>query len=93
MRTSDLEEPTNQPTTDPEASNARIPPKPVPSWVRQGIRKEANRARILLYRHPDPVEGVTLNNLADVLLQQLSEVRPRGVRNTDLLPGWLLTFL
>ncbi|UNI19559.1 hypothetical protein JDV02_005740 [Purpureocillium takamizusanense] len=49
-----------------------------PSWVRQGIRREANRARVLLYEHP-PVdaEGSTLGTLADALLRELATLRSR----------------
>ncbi|KAH8126547.1 hypothetical protein LI328DRAFT_145787 [Trichoderma asperelloides] len=48
-----------------------------PSWVRQGIRREANRARILLYEHPEVVDGMTLNKLAIALLDELKELRTR----------------
>ncbi|KAL7922542.1 hypothetical protein ACQKWADRAFT_292741 [Trichoderma austrokoningii] len=48
-----------------------------PSWVRQGIRREANRARILLYEHPEVVDGMTLNQLAVALLEELKELRTR----------------
>lgn len=49
------------------------------SWVRLGVRKEANTARVMMYRHPDPVEGVTLSSLADELLERLLEVRGADV--------------
>ena len=45
------------------------------SWVRQGIRREADVARILLYEHPSVAEGMTLGNLADALLVELRAVR------------------
>ncbi|PNP49651.1 hypothetical protein THARTR1_09662 [Trichoderma harzianum] len=48
-----------------------------PSWVRQGIRREANRARILLYEHPEVSEGTTLNSLATALLDELRALRTR----------------
>lgn len=48
-----------------------------PSWVRQGIRREANRARILLYEHPEVSEGTTLNSLAVALLDELRALRTR----------------
>ncbi|EHK25927.1 uncharacterized protein TRIVIDRAFT_112183, partial [Trichoderma virens Gv29-8] len=48
-----------------------------PSWVRQGIRREANMARILLYEHPDISEGTTLNMLAIALLDELRALRTR----------------
>jgi hypothetical protein len=46
-----------------------------PSWVREGIRREANRARILLYEHPPVREGTTLNSLAMALLEELRALR------------------
>ncbi|KAG8408609.1 hypothetical protein J3458_019634 [Metarhizium acridum] len=49
--------------------------RPTPSWVRQGIRREADKARILLYEHPEMEEGVTLHTLADELLQNLQHLR------------------
>ncbi|PNY28985.1 Uncharacterized protein TCAP_01099 [Tolypocladium capitatum] len=49
--------------------------RPSPSWVRQGIRREADRARILLYEHPEAVEGTTLSSLADALLEELQALR------------------
>ncbi|KAH7165649.1 hypothetical protein EDB81DRAFT_779970 [Dactylonectria macrodidyma] len=52
--------------------------RPAPSWVRQGIRRQADRARTLLYEHPASVEGVmTLNSLADALLEELQALRIR----------------
>lgn len=51
--------------------------RPGPSWVRQGIRREADRARILLYEHPEITEGVTLSKLADALLDNLHSLRRR----------------
>ncbi|ODA83503.1 hypothetical protein RJ55_02017 [Drechmeria coniospora] len=51
------------------------PQRPVASWVRQGIRREASRARILLYEHPPVTEGVTMSKLADALLQELQTLR------------------
>ncbi|KAK7413728.1 hypothetical protein QQX98_007371 [Neonectria punicea] len=52
--------------------------RPSPSWVRQGIRREADTARILLYEHPTAVDGpVTLSALADALLEELAELRAR----------------
>ncbi|PTB69411.1 hypothetical protein BBK36DRAFT_1165681 [Trichoderma citrinoviride] len=46
-----------------------------PSWVREGIRREASRARILLYEHPGVREGTTLNSLAMALLEELRALR------------------
>lgn len=48
---------------------------PAPSWVRQGIRREANTARILLYSHPEMDEETTLNSLADAFLEELRKER------------------
>lgn len=49
---------------------------PAPSWVRQGIRREANTARIMLYEHPEVVEGeTTLSSLADAFLEELRTER------------------
>lgn len=45
------------------------------SWVRQGIRREANRARILLYEHPEHTTGTTLNMLATQFLESLEALR------------------
>ena len=52
--------------------------RPGPSWVRQGIRREADRARILLYAHPEP--ATTLGRLADALLEELHALMLREKR-------------
>lgn len=44
-------------------------------WVRQGIRKEVSEARVLLYRHRELVEGMTLDDLALDLIEQVWNVR------------------
>ncbi|OLN89347.1 hypothetical protein CCHL11_08996 [Colletotrichum chlorophyti] len=49
-------------------------------WVRQGIRKEVSLARVLLYRHRELVEGVTLHELADDLIEQVWSMRHGEVR-------------
>lgn len=46
-----------------------------PSWIRQGIRREADVARILLYEHPPADEGTTLGGLARSLLEDLRSLR------------------
>lgn len=46
-----------------------------PSWVRQGIRREADVARVLLYEHPVVVDGTTFEGLADALLRDLRTIR------------------
>ncbi|KAH7318142.1 hypothetical protein B0I35DRAFT_235851 [Stachybotrys elegans] len=57
-----------------------------PAWVRQGIRREADRARILLYEHPDVVPGTTLVALADALLEELAALREsEGARMRPVL--------
>ncbi|KAI1848620.1 hypothetical protein JX266_005479 [Neoarthrinium moseri] len=50
-------------------------PKAQPLWVRQGIRMEADTARVMLYRHRVLQEGVTLEQLADDLIQNLCQMR------------------
>ncbi|EWG46058.1 hypothetical protein FVEG_06654 [Fusarium verticillioides 7600] len=51
--------------------------RPAPSWVRQGLRREADRARILLYEHPSTTEDTRLSTLADSLLEELESLRKR----------------
>ncbi|PFH59008.1 hypothetical protein XA68_12937 [Ophiocordyceps unilateralis] len=60
---------------DAEAVPARHGAASGPSWVRQGIRREAPRARILLYAHPEMMAGTTLADLADSLLEELRVLR------------------
>ncbi|KAK0383800.1 hypothetical protein NLU13_9711 [Sarocladium strictum] len=55
------------------------------SWVRQGIRREANRARIALYEHPEAAGGTTLSTLADALLQDLEALRRQENAERPLL--------
>jgi hypothetical protein len=50
-------------------------PKAAHVWVRQGIRKSASTARVLLYRHRTPSEGVTLESLADDLIDHVMKMR------------------
>lgn len=50
-------------------------PKAAQVWVRQGIRKANNRARVLVYRHRSMVEGMTLEDLADDLMRCLTVLR------------------
>ncbi|KAF4466612.1 hypothetical protein FALBO_6539 [Fusarium albosuccineum] len=59
--------------------------RPAPSWVRQGIRREADQARILLYEHPAVVEGMTLSTLADALLDELERLRKRKHRTRPVV--------
>ncbi|KAF5558410.1 hypothetical protein FMEXI_384 [Fusarium mexicanum] len=51
--------------------------RPAPSWVRQGLRREVDRARILLYEHPSTTEDTRLSTLADALLEELESLRKR----------------
>ena len=44
-------------------------------WVRQGIRGEVSTARVMLYRHRQLREGVTLEELAEDLLEQIIQHR------------------
>ena len=44
-------------------------------WIRQGIRKEVNRARVMLYRHRELAEGMTIETAADDLIQELMKMR------------------
>ncbi|KAF4336469.1 hypothetical protein FBEOM_9677 [Fusarium beomiforme] len=59
--------------------------RPAPSWVRQGLRREADRARILLYEHPATNECMRLSNLADALLNELESLRKREKQTRPLI--------
>ncbi|KAI2613443.1 hypothetical protein GGR54DRAFT_651051 [Hypoxylon sp. NC1633] len=50
-------------------------PKASQSWIRQGVRDEVSIARVLLYRHRELVEGMTLDQAADDLLEQIAKMR------------------
>ncbi|KAI1115569.1 hypothetical protein F5Y14DRAFT_410352 [Nemania sp. NC0429] len=50
-------------------------PKASHSWIRQGIRGEANQARIMLYRHREVTEGMTIESAADDLIEQVMKMR------------------
>ncbi|OTB01723.1 hypothetical protein M426DRAFT_211229 [Hypoxylon sp. CI-4A] len=54
--------------------NQRLP-KATFLWVRQGLRKKISTARVLLYRHRELVEGITLDQAADDLLEQIKKMR------------------
>lgn len=58
-----------------DAEAKEYPDRPSSSWVRQGIRRKADRARVLLYEHPELDEKTTLGGLADALLQDLQRLR------------------
>lgn len=66
-------------------AEAADPDRPGPSWVRQGIRREANRARTLLYEHPELKEGTTLSILADALLTELHALQRREGQTRPLI--------
>lgn len=44
-------------------------------WVRQGLRMEVNTARVMLYRHRELTEGLTLDQMADDLLESIRRMR------------------
>ncbi|KAI0546750.1 hypothetical protein F4679DRAFT_404901 [Xylaria curta] len=50
-------------------------PKANHLWIRQGIRKEVSKARVMLYRHRRLDEGMTIQKAADDLLQQVINIR------------------
>ncbi|RYP13167.1 hypothetical protein DL767_010860 [Monosporascus sp. MG133] len=50
-------------------------PKANQLWIRQGIRKEINMARVMLYRHRELTEGYTLDRAADDLLEHVLRIR------------------
>ncbi|OHE94379.1 hypothetical protein CORC01_10307 [Colletotrichum orchidophilum] len=59
-------------------------PKATHLWVRQGIRKEVSEARVLLYRHRELIEGVTLEELANDLIEQVWNTRYGNQRSRPL---------
>ncbi|KAF6820665.1 ankyrin repeat protein [Colletotrichum plurivorum] len=62
----------------------RLLPKAAHLWVRQGIRKEVSEARVLLYRHRELIEGLTLDELADDLIEQVWNERYGPQRSRPL---------
>ena len=50
-------------------------PRAAHLWVRQGLRKVANRARVMLYRHRELVDGLALDDLAQDLLNNVLQIR------------------
>ncbi|KAK0617134.1 hypothetical protein B0T14DRAFT_524503 [Immersiella caudata] len=74
------------PTVARLAADAILSPaidRPLPKaghmWVRQGIRRSASTARVLLYRHRALVDGINLEILARDLLDQVQRQR-QGTR-------------
>lgn len=55
-------------------------PKASHMWIRQGIRKEVSMARVMLYKHRELAEGLTLDQAADDLLDQLIKMRESKTR-------------
>ncbi|KAI1266432.1 hypothetical protein F5Y18DRAFT_358399 [Xylariaceae sp. FL1019] len=53
----------------------RVLPKASHLWIRQGIRKEVSKARVMLYRHRELAEGITIEQAADDLLIEISRMR------------------
>lgn len=53
----------------------RVLPKASHLWIRQGIRKEVSTARVMLYRHRELVEGMTIETAADDLIEQMVKMR------------------
>ncbi|KAG8169743.1 hypothetical protein KVR01_000488 [Diaporthe batatas] len=52
-------------------------PRAAHLWVRQGIRRYANTARVLLYRHRELTDSTTLEGLARDLLENVFKRRQR----------------
>ncbi|KAI1099561.1 hypothetical protein F4804DRAFT_321618 [Jackrogersella minutella] len=57
----------------PPAINRNLPR--ATQWILEGIRKEVNMARVMLYRHREMAEGMTLDQAADDLLEQVMKKR------------------
>ncbi|KAI0513340.1 hypothetical protein F5B22DRAFT_647891 [Xylaria bambusicola] len=53
----------------------RVLPKANHIWIRQGIRREVSKARVMLYRHRELAEGMTIETAADDLIEQLVKMR------------------
>ncbi|TGJ80423.1 hypothetical protein E0Z10_g8343 [Xylaria hypoxylon] len=53
----------------------RVLPKASHLWIRQGIRKEVSKARVMLYRHRELAEGMTIQTAADDLIEQVIKNR------------------
>ncbi|KAJ2966795.1 hypothetical protein NUW58_g10582 [Xylaria curta] len=54
---------------------SRVPPKASHLWIRQGIRKEVSKARVMLYRHRELDEDTTIEKAADDLIDQVTNMR------------------
>lgn len=53
-------------------------------WVRQGIRRYANNARVMLYRHREITDSTTIDGLARDLLECVLRRREDGNQNRPL---------
>ncbi|KAJ8124958.1 hypothetical protein O1611_g8682 [Lasiodiplodia mahajangana] len=53
----------------------RVLPPASHLWIRQGIRKEVSQARVMLYRHRELVDGMTIESAADDLIEQVLKTR------------------
>ncbi|KAI1078676.1 hypothetical protein F5B20DRAFT_200228 [Whalleya microplaca] len=62
----------------------RLLPKASHLWIRQGIRKEVSTARVMLYRHRELSEDMTLDQAADDLLEQLRRTREGQKRSRPI---------
>jgi hypothetical protein len=51
------------------------PPTACDMWIRAGIRKEVSQARIMLYRHRELTDDMTIDQAADDLIEQLTKMR------------------
>ncbi|KAI0867889.1 hypothetical protein GGS24DRAFT_484034 [Hypoxylon argillaceum] len=56
----------------------RILPKSLGVWIRHGIRGTVNSARVLLYQHRKLCEGLTIDQLADDLLESIQRDRQQA---------------
>ncbi|KAI1812784.1 hypothetical protein GGS20DRAFT_516952 [Poronia punctata] len=60
-------------------------PKASHTWIRQGIRREVNNARVLLYRHRELHDGMTIEQAADDLIEQLMRMRSGLTKSRPLV--------
>lgn len=82
---------TSQPAIKQLAGDAILSPaigarfsKAAHLWVRQGIRRYANNARVMLYRHRELTDSTTLDQLAQDLLKCVVERREDGRQHRPL---------
>lgn len=82
---------TSQPAIKQLAGDAILSPaigarfsKAAHLWVRQGIRRYANNARVMLYRHRELIDSTTLDQLAQDLLKCVVERREDGRQHRPL---------